>query len=70
MPTRTYLTNKENNTKFRLNGIIRSTNPPNTNAMRLCAGQNFLLAANKLPPKVDLRPDMTSVENQSSAASW
>jgi hypothetical protein len=28
------------------------------------------LSSDQLPPKVDLRPDMTPVEDQSSIGSW
>jgi len=70
MPFKTYLMNKIQNKRFRLNGIVRSRRLPHK--QRLCRSfqQYRLYAAEELPPKVDLRPDMTTVEDQSSIGSW
>ena len=70
MGLRTFLRNKFNFRKYRIDGLIPSTRLPNKR--RLC--QNFhnhvRYTAQQLPPKVDLRSDMTPVEDQSAIGSW
>jgi hypothetical protein len=70
MPLKTYLINKINNSKFRLNGIIPSKRLPHK--QRLCQAfcEHVLYTPDQLPPKVDLRSDMTPVEDQSRIGSW
>ena len=70
MPLKTYLINKIQDRKFRLNGIIPSNRLPFKHRLCQSFSQHRLYAAEQLPPKVDLRPDMTPVEDQSSIGSW
>ena len=71
MATENVLTSKFNNRTFRLDGIRRSTHLPakyqSTNVFRtrVLAG-----TAAQLPSEVDLRLDMTPVEDQSKMLSW
>ena len=67
MVLRTFLTNKADNKKFRFDGLAPSRRLPNKR--ELC--QKFHhQKIHRLPPKVDLRPDMTPVEYQSRIGSW
>ena len=67
---RQYLVNKATGQKYRVNGCMSSSNM----AERSALGQSFMSliysGVGRLPPKVDLRPRMTKVENQSAAGSW
>ncbi|CAF5075931.1 unnamed protein product, partial [Rotaria sp. Silwood1] len=69
MPLRTYLYNRFSAQKFRLNGIMPSVNLPSKENLRQFFSDHILLNDDQLPPKVDLRPDMTPVENQSKIGS-
>ncbi|CAF2695871.1 unnamed protein product [Rotaria sp. Silwood2] len=69
MPVKTYLINKTNNRKFRLDGILRSRRLPDKNQLCQNFRQYMVLKANELPPKVDLRLNMTPVEDQSKIGS-
>ena len=70
MPFKTYLINKIINQKFRLNGILPSNRLPQKHRLRQSFGQHVLYSADQLPPKVDLRSEMTTVEDQSQIGSW
>ncbi|CAF1147020.1 unnamed protein product [Rotaria sordida] len=69
MPIRTYLYNRFNDKKFRLNGIKPSTRMPSKENLRQFFSDHVLYSTDQLPPKVDLRPDMTPVEDQSRIGS-
>ncbi|CAF4106525.1 unnamed protein product [Adineta steineri] len=69
MPLKTYLVNKIQDQKFRLNGIYRSQRLPNKNNLCQAFREHVLYSPEELPPKVDLRPDMTPVEDQSQIGS-
>lgn len=70
MTLKTYLANKLSSERFRVNGLIRSNNLPRK--QRLCQSfrDHIVYRAEQLPPRVDLRPDMTPVEDQSRLGSW
>jgi hypothetical protein len=70
MPRKTFLTNKNHSKKFRLNGLIPSLRLPNKRQLCQNFRQHMLYRAEQLPPKVDLRSDMTPVEDQSRIGSW
>jgi hypothetical protein len=70
MPTRTYLKNQTTQKKCRLHGIIRSTRLPHKAKLRQQFSDHALFSDSQLPPKVDLRFEMTPVEDQSSIGSW
>jgi hypothetical protein len=70
MPLKTYLINKIKNSQFRLNGILPSNRLPNKHRLRQNFGQHVIYSPDQLPPKADLRPDMTPVEDQSKVGSW
>jgi len=64
MVVETYLVSRRTGEKFRLNGVRRSTRLPSKLNLRQAFRGQRLYSAAKLPSKVDLRKDMTSVENQ------
>jgi len=70
MPIRTYLFNQLNNTICRLNGVEPSHRLPHKEELRQSFSDHVLYSAEQLPSKVDLRPFMTSVEDQSRIGSW
>ena len=70
MPLHTYLVNQLNNTICRLNGIQESHRLPHKEELRMPFSDHVLLSPEQLPPKVDLRPDMSPVEDQSRIGSW
>ncbi|CAF1651549.1 unnamed protein product [Adineta ricciae] len=69
MPLKTYLLNKLFNRKCRLNGIWPSARLPHKHNLRQAFNDRLIYSPEDLPPKVDLRNDMTTVENQSSIGS-
>ncbi len=70
MPFKNYLINKIQNQRFRLNGILPSNRLPHKKRLCQAFRHHRLYAADQLPPKVDLRPYMTTVEDQSQIGSW
>jgi hypothetical protein len=70
MTLKTYLVNRISGRRCRLNGIRRSTRLPNKPQLRQAFSDHMTYSADQLPPKVDLRPDMTPVEDQSQIGSW
>ncbi len=70
MPTRTYLSNRNTQRKCRLNGIVPSKRKPHKAKLRKQFSDHILLSHRQLPPKVDLRFEMTPVEDQSNISSW
>jgi hypothetical protein len=68
--TKTYLVNKTSLKKSRLNGIIRSTRLPQKSSLQKHFSNHIRLGAQQLPPKVNLRSEMTPIEDQSSIGSW
>ncbi|CAF3376785.1 unnamed protein product [Rotaria sp. Silwood1] len=69
MTIKTYLINKINSQKHRLNGILPSNSLPSKSNLCKAFHDNILYTPDQLPPKVDLRKDMTSVEDQSKIGS-
>lgn len=70
MPFKTYLANKINSKRFRLNGIVPSVRLPRKQQLCQAFRDHMLYRLEQLPPKVDLRSDMTPVEDQSRIGSW
>lgn len=70
MPFKTYLTNKINHKRFRLNGLVPSSDLPKKAQLCQAFRDHVVFSPQQLPPKVDLRPDMTPVEDQSKIGSW
>jgi hypothetical protein len=70
MPLKTFLINKINSKKFRLNGLVPSSRLPKKRQLCQSFRDHILYSPQQLPPKVDLRSDMTPVENQSQIGSW
>ncbi|CAF5089793.1 unnamed protein product, partial [Rotaria magnacalcarata] len=64
MSTKTYFVDHINNTRYPLNGVIRSDTPSTVTVSSALFRDHTLLSAEQLPPKVDLRPDLTTIENQ------
>ena len=70
MSVKTFLTNKASNTKYRVNGLIPSPRLPEKLQLSQSFREHLVYAPEQLPPKVDLRADMTPVEDQSQIGSW
>jgi len=70
MPTRTYLSNRTAQRKCRLHGIVPSKRLPHKAKLQQNFSNHILFSQPQLPPKVDLRFEMTPVEDQSSIGSW
>ena len=70
MSRRTYLVDTKTHTKSRLNGVQPSTRLPQKAKLQQDFTAHMRFSAPQLPPKVDLRSEMTPVENQSSVGSW
>lgn len=70
MPIRSYLISKCDNKKCRLNGIKPSSRLPWKEQLRHYFADHIQLYFDQLPRKVDLRPQMTDVEDQSRIGSW
>ncbi|CAF0979134.1 unnamed protein product [Rotaria sordida] len=69
MPFKTFLTNKRNLQRFRLNGLVPSSHLPHKRELCQEFCDHRIYGAQQLPPKVDLRPYMTPVEDQSKTGS-
>lgn len=70
MHLKTYLFNRLDSRKFRLNGIQPSTHLPSKRKLCQAFRDHVVYSANQLPHKVDFRNDMTPVEDQSQIGSW
>ena len=66
----TYLLNRIESRICRLNGIQQSDNLPNKPQLCQSFSDHVMYSNDQLPPKVDLRPNMTPVEDQSRIGSW
>jgi hypothetical protein len=66
----TYLLNRIQSRVCRLNGIRESDSLPNKPQLRKSFANHVIYEGDQLPPKVDLRPSMTPVEDQSKIGSW
>ncbi|CAF3395317.1 unnamed protein product [Rotaria socialis] len=69
MPLKAFLINKLDQTRFRLNGVVPSSRLPNKRQLCQTFRDHILYRAEQLPPKIDLRTDMTAVEDQSQIGS-
>jgi hypothetical protein len=69
MSFKKYLTRKLSVQKSRLTNILPTTHLPHTSRLSQVFRHHILYSVDQLPPKVDLRPDMTPIENQSSIGS-
>ena len=70
MGFKTYLINRIDSRKFRLNGILPSNRLPTKQKLCQAFRDHVLYSPAQLPHKVDLRDDMTPVEDQSEIGSW
>ena len=70
MSRNTYLLNRGESRVCRLNGILESSDLPSKPELRQSFADHVLYNTDQLPPKVDLRANMTSVEDQSRIGSW
>jgi hypothetical protein len=70
MPRVTYLLNRIESRVCRLNGIRESSTLPDKQELRQSFSDHVLYSSDQLPPKVDLRSNMTPVEDQSKIGSW
>lgn len=70
MPQYAYLLNRNQNRVCRLNGILQSASMPNKPNLCQSFSDHVLYSPDQLPPKVDLRGQMTAVEDQSRVGSW
>ncbi|CAF1176105.1 unnamed protein product [Rotaria magnacalcarata] len=69
MAIHTYLINRITDKICRLNGIKESHRMPHKEELKMVFSDHVLLTPDQLPPKVDLRPFMTAVEDQSRIGS-
>ncbi|CAF2066013.1 unnamed protein product [Rotaria magnacalcarata] len=69
MPIKTYLLNKLLNRKCRINGIFPSIRLPRKQHLCQAFSDHIIYGSEQLPPKTDLRNDMTEVEDQSRIGS-
>jgi hypothetical protein len=67
---KTYLLNRIESRICRLNGICQSSSLPRNPNLRQSFSDHVLYSGDQLPPKVDLRPEMTPIEDQSKIGSW
>ena len=65
-----YLLNRAQSRFFRLNGISQSSNLPAKGELCQSFTDHVVYTPDQLPPKVDLRPNLTPVEDQSQVGSW
>jgi hypothetical protein len=70
MTLKKFLMNRNQNRKFRLNGLIRSIRLPHKQSLRQAFQDHIVYNSDQLPPKADLRNSMTPVEDQSQIGSW
>jgi hypothetical protein len=70
MPLRTFLSNRTTNRKCRLNGVLPSKRLPHKAKLQQNFSNHRLFSDPQLPPKVDLRFQMTPIEDQSDIGSW
>lgn len=70
MPQKTYLLNRIESRYYRLNGILKSDLLPKKPELCQSFANHVIYKHNELPPKVDLRTNMTPVEDQSRVGSW
>jgi hypothetical protein len=69
MAFKNYLTKKLSIQKSLLSHILPNTHLPNTKRLSDIFRHHILNKNDQIPPKVDLRPDMTLVEDQSNIGS-
>jgi hypothetical protein len=70
MGLKKFLLNRGENRKYRLNGLWPSTRLPNKQKLCKAFSDHVIYSAEQLPPKADLRDQMTPVEDQSQIGSW
>ena len=70
MDLKTFLFNRFESRICRLNGIVHSSARPEKAELRQKFASHALYSDDQLPPKVDLRPNLTEVEDQSTIGSW
>lgn len=70
MPGATYLLNRIESRICRLNGIKQSDDLPRKAQLCQSFSDHMMYSNDQLPPKVDLRSNMTPVEDQSRIGSW
>lgn len=67
---KTYLLNRIEQRFCRLNGIRHSSQQPQKAQLCQSFGDHMIYSSDQLPPKVDLRSHMTTIEDQSTIGSW
>jgi len=70
MVIKVYIRNKNTGRRYRLNGVVPARRPPRKPHLTHSFANYRMYKPRQLPPKVDLRPYMTGVENQSNIGSW
>lgn len=70
MGLKTFLINQITDQKFRIDGIIPSNRRPKKQMLCQSFRDHVVYSPQQLPHKVDLRSDMTPVEDQSAVGSW
>lgn len=67
---KTYLHNRKTNKRYRLNGDKDTSRKPAKDSLHKDFSQYIAYTVPQLPQKVDLRPWMTQIEDQSDTNSW
>ena len=70
MGLKTFLVNRITSKKFRFNGLLPSNQHSTRQELCQAFRDHLVYSATELPHKVDLRNDMTPVEDQSKIGSW
>ncbi|CAF4046838.1 unnamed protein product [Adineta steineri] len=69
MPSKKFLINRNQNQKFRINGLRPSRRLPHKAHLRQSFSDHVAYSPDQLPPKADLRNNMAPIENQSQIGS-
>jgi hypothetical protein len=70
MPLRKFLSNRTAKRKCRLNGIVPAKRLPHKANLQKKFSDYRIFNGSQLPQKVDLRFEMTPIEDQASIGSW
>jgi hypothetical protein len=65
-----FLTDPHSGQQCRIDGCIPSTHLPQKYKLQQDFSNIMCCSSAELPPKIDLRPNMTPVENQATIGSW
>jgi hypothetical protein len=70
MPGKTYLVDRKTKEKYCVSGLQPCGSMPQKENLQKKFSSHRTLSSNQLPPRVDLPPEMTPIEDQSQTGSW